>query len=398
MILELYQKVIKIHLSESQCLTLELLIMLMQSYRDVSLSKLAEIFPQPIKYESRVRNLQRFLNLPQLSAKILWFPIIKQLVKKEFREKSSKSCQRKKNKKLKLIHKGYLLLVIDRTQWKERNLIVLSLVWGHHAIPVYWQLIGKKGSSNFSLQKKIIAPVLRLLRPYPILVLGDREFHSVKLAKWLRNWGVDFALRQKKGTCISDDGETYQALKKLDVRPGQSAFFSEIHCTKEHQLGDFNLAVYWKRSYRKKGPKDPWYILTSLSNPRLTLSFYKARWGIETMFKDCKTGGYNIQNTRVNERRFLATILLVTMAYSLATLQGEYFENIGASEYICRPTESKRSVPRHSNFWLGLYGTIWVESMKIWSEEAMALMKLKPHKRFYFNRGLHALSLIQSCL
>uniref|UniRef100_A0A1D9G0W7 Uncharacterized protein n=1 Tax=Moorena producens (strain JHB) TaxID=1454205 RepID=A0A1D9G0W7_MOOP1 len=55
----------------------------MQSYRDVSLSRIAELFPQPIEYKSRVRNLQRFLNLPQLSTKMLWFPIIKQLVKKK---------------------------------------------------------------------------------------------------------------------------------------------------------------------------------------------------------------------------------------------------------------------------------------------------------------------------
>jgi hypothetical protein len=25
-----------------------------------------------------------------------------------------------------------------------------------------------------------------------------------------------------------------------------------------------NLAVYWKRRYRGKGPKEPWYILTNL--------------------------------------------------------------------------------------------------------------------------------------
>ena len=84
---------------------------------------------------------------------------------------------------------------------------------------------------------------------------------------------MDFALRQKKGTCISDNGQIYQALKELDIKPGQSAYFSEIHCTKAHQLGNFNLAVYWKRKYRKKGPKDPWYILTSLDNPPLALSF-----------------------------------------------------------------------------------------------------------------------------
>ena len=75
---ELYQKVFDINLSPSQNLTLQLLVMLWQSYRTVTLSRLAELFPQPIKYESRVRNLQRFLNLPNLTVKTLWFPIIKQ--------------------------------------------------------------------------------------------------------------------------------------------------------------------------------------------------------------------------------------------------------------------------------------------------------------------------------
>ena len=116
---ELYQKVFNIHLNESQRLTLQLLIMLLQSYRNVRLSRLAELFPQPIKYESRVRNLQRFLNLPQLSAKMLWFPIIKQWIKQEYKQRTLNRFQRRRAQKIKLIHQGYLLLVLDRTQWKE---------------------------------------------------------------------------------------------------------------------------------------------------------------------------------------------------------------------------------------------------------------------------------------
>ncbi|OLT60658.1 hypothetical protein BJP37_18220 [Moorena bouillonii PNG] len=261
----------------------------MQSHRNVCLARLAQLFPQPLKYESRVRNLQRFLNLPQLSAKLLWFPIIKQFLKKEFRGIERNRFYRRRAKKLKLIHKGYLLLVIDRTQWQERNLILLSLVWNQHAIPVYWQLLDKKGSSSLREQKKSLSPVLRLLRPYPVLLLGDREFQSVKLAKWLEHRKIDLALRQKKGTCISDDDSVYQALKDLDIQPGMSRFFTDISATKTHQLGKVNLAAYWKRKYRGRGPLEPWYILTSLHSLKLTLSFYSARWSIETMFKDCKT-------------------------------------------------------------------------------------------------------------
>ena len=58
----------------------------------------------------------------------------------------------------------------------------------------------------------------------------------------------------------------------------------------------------------------------------LALSFYSARWGIETMFKDCKTGGYNLEETRVNDQRLLATILVIAMAYTWATLQGIVWE------------------------------------------------------------------------
>ncbi|WP_204102458.1 MULTISPECIES: hypothetical protein [Spirulina sp. CCY15215] len=67
-------------------------------------------------------------------------------------------------------------------------------------------------------------------------------------------------------------------------------------------------------------------------------------------------------------------------------------------EYICRPTEKHRSVPRHSDFWIGLYGFLWVESMELWSDLATLLMNLKSHKRLYFQKGLHALTLIKSAL
>ena len=109
---------------------------------------------------------------------------------------------------------------------------MLSLAWGKHAIPVYWEILPKKGSSSLREQKKVLTPVLRLLKPYPVLVLADREFHSVQLASWLRQRKIDFALRQKKGTCMAEDGVVYRALKDLNIKPGNSRFYANIYCTK----------------------------------------------------------------------------------------------------------------------------------------------------------------------
>jgi hypothetical protein len=138
--------------------------------------------------------------------------------------------------------------------------------------------------------------------------------------------------------------------------------------------------------------------LTNLDDLKLTLAFYKARWGIESMFKHCKTGGYNLERTWVNETRLLALVLLIAIAYSLATFHGETLKTMGVRIYICRVQELKRSVERHSHFWIGLYGQLWVGAMNVWSDLAMRLVHLKPHKRLNFQQGLHALSIIQSDL
>jgi hypothetical protein len=205
-------------------------------------------------------------------------------------------------------------------------------------------------------------------------------------------------LRQKKGTCIAADGAVYRALKDLNIKPGNSRFYANIYCTKAHQLGEFNLAAYYQRKYRGRGSEEPWYILTSLNSLPRTLSVYAARWGIETMFRDLKTGGYNMENTKVNEQRLMALVLLISIAYTLATLQGASLQPLPVAEYICRPTETGRSTERYSTFWMGLHAPHWGQSFQNWSDLALNLMNLKPHKRLHFQQGLHALSLLQSSL
>ncbi|AKV65336.1 Enolase [Microcystis panniformis FACHB-1757] len=73
----------------------------------------------------------------------MWFPLIKQIVKLEFSGKNKNREPRRRLKKLK--HAGRLLVVIDRTDWKGRNLFVASVICGRRALPVYWVLLGSSG-------------------------------------------------------------------------------------------------------------------------------------------------------------------------------------------------------------------------------------------------------------
>jgi len=115
--------------------------------------------------------------------------------------------------------------------------------------------------------------------------LGDREFHSVKLANWLDKQNLGFVLRQKKGQNMQASGQKQKTLSTLQVQPGDS---------------QFSLAVKWKRKYRGKIEAEPWYLLTNLADFSSAVTAYRKRMGIEAMFKDCKTGGYHLEGSKAS--------------------------------------------------------------------------------------------------
>jgi hypothetical protein len=89
-------------------------------------------------------------------------------------------------------------------------------------------------------------------------------------------------------------------------------------------------------------------------------------------------------------------VLLIAIAYTLATFDGKSLQQMGVRNYICRTTESTRTVERHSHFWIGLHGQLWVDSMTDFADLMLRLVSLKPHKRLHFQQGLAALSVVQS--
>jgi hypothetical protein len=116
------------------------------------------------------------------------------------------------------------------------------------------------------------------------------------------------------------------------------------------------------------------------------------------MFKDFKSGGYNMENCHVSDQRFIALVGLIAIAYTISTQRGEKIRAKKVQHYVARPTARNRRTQQHSQFWIGLYGSLWIESFNHWSDWAVQLIKLKPQKRSFYRRGLRAMKLIQSAL
>jgi hypothetical protein len=76
MLPQFYQTHLQQQLTRAQFLVLGLLLNVLQSSKQVKLERLARMFPYPITIESRRRKLQRFLELPQLTLNLLWYPLI----------------------------------------------------------------------------------------------------------------------------------------------------------------------------------------------------------------------------------------------------------------------------------------------------------------------------------
>jgi|GEM_PF-1758586 len=129
-----------------------------------------------------------------------------------------------------------------------------------------------------------------------------------------------------------------------------SKFYEGILCNKGDGIGPFNLAIYWKRKYNNKGAKEPWYILTL---PILDFRFW------------------------------IRTDRLCPITDCPSTL----------SPLLIQNPKSKIQNPKLIG--LGLYGQRWRYGMELWADCALSLIALKPHKRLYFQRGFHVLSLMQ---
>lgn len=261
---------------------------------------------------------------------------------------------------------------------------------------MYFELLPKLGSSNINEQTAIISQVLPLFKNHQICVLGDREFCSVKLANWLRKRSFYFCLRIKKNHFVEMQTNIWLELNELGLSPGVSFFLKGVKVTKSQGFTSFNLACKWKRKILGVAPEEGWFILTNLHSLESAIAYYKKRFDIEEMFRDFKSGGYNLEGTNVSGKRFITLIILIAIAYTSATIQGQEIKRKGIQKYVGRVKEYGRTQRRHSSFYIGLYGNNWVNFMEPYIELVSELIKLNRNKRKYYQRGLRAMRLILS--
>ena len=324
--------------------------------------------------------MQRFLSLGVLADKGLWLSFIRTFLMEK-------------------IPAQYTVYVaIDRTGWRWMNLLVVSLIWNKRAIPLCWRRLDKRGSSHYQEQTALLSEALSILSDYRVVVLGDREFCSVDLARWLGKQNCYFCLRLKGSTQIQLQDAQWKALSQLGLTPGHQVFFNQVKVTKTKGFGAGHVVGKWKRHYQGFAPNEPWFILTNLNSLDAAISAYQKRFSIEEMFRDLKSGGYCLESCRLEGKRFMAMFLLVAIAYTCATTQGQQLKRKALQKYIARPEQGYRGQRRHSAFHVGLAAHRWLPFWESCQPDVQALMRLNRNKIDDYRRGLKAIETVLSTL
>jgi hypothetical protein len=222
-----------------------------------------------------------------------------------------------------------IVLSMDRTHWKKRkrhvNILMVSVTVKGRAIPLFWIVWNRAGNSSFAEWKTVLTPVITELlacewvQDIPLVVVADREFASPRLAEWLKTtYHVDSVLRLKRSLYLQDHDQTIQLAELVAHFPqGTTRFYRQITVTKTSTFL-VNVLISWEDTYN-----DPLILVTTLQESSMSVTQYQQRFWIEPMFKDQKSNGFELEQTRVTDAKRIETLLILsTFAHIFCTSEG----------------------------------------------------------------------------
>jgi hypothetical protein len=263
----------------------------------VNLSQIANSLPMATKAESRVTLIRRWLMNPQVK---VW-----QFYKKVLKHVLSGWSQME----------AYLILdgvMIFGDRWQ---IFRVSLRHGCRAIPIAWTIVEGNGLVKVNKLKDMLEKVQRFLKRYVkrVTLLADAGFRDCDWAQLCVKLGWTYAIRIACNTYITfPDGTADRLDHWVPIR--RNRYFQNVLLTRETKL-QTNVSVTWTTD--AKGQPEMVAIITDQIACRARLREYGYRMSIEQSFRDDKSGGFDLEHTRLQHAQRIDHLLL---AMAIATL------------------------------------------------------------------------------
>jgi hypothetical protein len=267
--------------------------------RTVNLSEVAAVFMGRAKRESHYKRVQRFLRFFELPyAQVARFVVRLLRVPAPW------------------------VITMDRTDWylgeTPLNIMVLGIAYRGVAFPLLWTVLEKKGCSDTQERINLVREFGRIFGYRAIAYLcADREFIGRDWFAWLRSQEVDFRIRVRENTKVTNARGQVVAIHRLfrSQRIGEPKVI-------ERARSLWGLPLFVSGLRLSTGE----YVIVVA--PRFTetaLSDYARRWEIETLFSCLKSRGFRLEETHVTHPERLKKLMaLLAFAFCWAHIIGEW--------------------------------------------------------------------------
>ena len=224
---------------------------------------------------------------------------------------------------------GPVRLAIDWTIEGQQHLLVVSLIVGRRAVPIYWRaydatvLKGRMKRYELAVIRRAVTRIIRKVGRRRVRVTADRGFADVALFTLLTDLRVAFVIRVKKSTKICIAGvwrrlDTLRFAGNTRRRP----LGRLLYCAGNPQP----LWVTMSRKRDRHGKWGIWYLVTNRPyTAEQAVAEYTHRPGCEAGFRDAK-GWLGFAQARIKQitawaRLFalvaIALLVVVTLASRL---------------------------------------------------------------------------------
>jgi hypothetical protein len=217
-----------------------------------------------------------------------------------------------------------LHLALDTTMlWNRLCVVVVSVVVHDRAIPLLWQTLEHPSASvSAAISIALLEKANRLLAGFEsITLLADRAFPCDELIAWFQGrprWR--YVMRLRGDTEIHGTAAPLGCqVRRLHLRCGQCRGFRGVRL-----WADGSQSVSLVIAHPTGLPvEEPWYLISN-AEPSLDLVWsYAQRFCCEQLFRDQKSGVFQLESSGLREpERIDRLLLVVAIAVLASSLQG----------------------------------------------------------------------------
>lgn len=240
-------------------------------------------------------------------------------------------------------------LTLDGTSWefgdKKIHVLTLCVVYGGVSIPIWWEELDKKGTSNFKERKRVIRHACSFLDLRGLILLADREYIGRDWFKYLKNKKIHFVIRLK--------AKAYK--EEIDAASEQASpkdYFQKARYTKLQRIAEFkryrrcgvskrikidgkNYTFVIFKNPKPDADEPLLYFISSLEDKRQIIKAYPIRWTIECCFKHLKSNGFRLEEMSLKASlKIMLMMAIVVFLYVLCICEGlKQLKNTKSSDW-----------------------------------------------------------------